>query len=1100
MITLAIDWNKAYKDIGSNYQSNLQSNTGDIDWDKAYLSINIVPNSYKARARDAQRKKEVNAVPAEKTTPVKEKQVKEKPFEDLVTKFTDTAKKNWEPILNVIPGYKAYASEVVDPGGITTGITKLQSKIHGWDTDELYKQVEEERKRHPVASTLGKVVGYVTPGVGAEKLATKALAPVLGKVGSKVAQKAIIGAATGGGMELAEGAIRGESAEDIAKRTAYGAGFGAAGDVAFYGLGKGIGAIAKKIKAVKALSNAEEKIVKETPELLNLSKQSSNVIEPVINKESALSTNLNNSSHTELKNLAIEQGINPNQTKTQLRTQLKAIEPTLETPKPKEETIAEISPLLKQKDEITATYKPSAKEPTPKEPTPKEPIPTGEVKERGFSQNIRTDMNRPDAERVMFDKDPEMYNVLNNETTLAAAQKRFNQGYEQALKDFEVTKSDLRADNVPLAKLIADEAVKRGDMQTARRVLVDISETLTTAGQYSQAAKILRESNDPATILTFVEKEVKKLNTQGSNRYGKGWKDIQLTDEELNKIGAMTGDITDDQKEQLFNELFTSISTRIPTTGREKFDAWRRMAMLFNPKTHIRNVAGNSIMAGISKISNKVAATMELGLKSEQRTKVLKVGKEFKDTASKYWQENKKSLTEGSRWELFGVNTPFAEKQTFKTKWLETLNDISKKTLEKEDVFFMKKHFTDNLAGYMQARGLKEPTQESIEYATKRAQEATFREANALAEAINKLKGTKAGLIIEAAIPFSKTPANILTTGVKYSPLGLINSAVQLILKEEPAKVIETFSKALTGTGLTMMGFYMAKNGLARGAYEQNKNVEALKQASGELPNSIITPNGSFTLDWAQPASMPFFMGVGMAESMQKNGGDYVQTAMDTLIAGGDTLINQSMLKNIKDLFGGYGSTTEKVMQLPVNYLEQAFPTVGGQLARTLDPFKRQTDYSSNTSKTITGLQAKTPELSKDLPLKRDILGQPQKYGEGVLNVIQQFISPGYIAKKSDDPIVNELNRLYESEGSDFLPRASVLKFTKDKVEYKLNNEEISEFQRVMGEYTKTELTNLIQSPGYKSMSDADKAKAIKTINDNGYEIAKQKIIDSKKK
>ena len=149
-------------------------------------------------------------------------------------------------------------------------------------------------------------------------------------------------------------------------------------------------------------------------------------------------------------------------------------------------------------------------------------------------------------------------------------------------------------------------------------------------------------------------------------------------------------------------------------------------------------------------------------------------------------------------------------------------------------------------------------------------------------------------------------------------------------------------------------------------------------------------------------------------------------------------------------------------------------------------------------SKTLTGLQAKTPRLSKDLPLKRDILGQPQKYGEGVLNAIQQFISPGYIAKKSDDPIVNELGRLYESEGSDFLPRATVYKFTKDKVDYKLTNEEVSEFQRIMGEHTKGELSTLIQSSEYNSMSDAEKAKRIKVINDDGYELAKQAIIKSK--
>lgn len=893
---------------------------------------------------------------------------------------------------------------------------KVFGKVPGGDK---YMQMKEEAKaNNKTANTLGTIAGYIAPGAAAEKVAAKSFTPALSGISSGLAKKAIMGAATGGGMELVEGAIRGDSPEALTNRVVTGAGFGAAGDVAAYGIGKGL----SKLTSKNALTQAEKALTE-------------NALEAV----------------------------------------------------PGQKVQADINTKPMPENTLKTDYtKPSTD------------VAIGEIKERGFSQNIRTDMNRPDAERAIFDKQPEFYNVLNNETTLSAAQKRFSVGYEDALKDFDATKSTLRADNVPLAKLIADEAVKRGDMQTARRVIVDISDSLTTAGQYSQAAKILRESNDPATVLTFVEREIKKLNTQGTSRYGRGWKDIQLTDDELSKIGAMNGDITDNQKEQLFGELFNSISTRIPTTAREKFDAWRRIAMLFNPKTHIRNVTGNGMMAGLSKISDTIATTMEKGLKPELRTKSFIATKEYKDLAESYWKANKKSLTEGGRWELFGVQAPFAEKQTFKTKWLESLNQISKKTLENEDVMFMKKHFTDNLAGFMQSRGLKEPTQEAVDYASRRAQEATFREANALSDAINKLKGTRGGLIIEAAVPFTKTPANILATGARYSPIGLVNSAVQLISKEAPTKVIETFSKGLTGSGLTMLGYYMAKNGLARGQYENNSKVEGLKQASGELPNSIITPQGSYSIDWAQPASIPFFMGVGMADSLKKSGDDYAQAGLDALIAGGDSLINQSMLKNIKDLFGGYGSTTEKFAQLPLNYLQQALPTAAGQITRIQDPLKRQTDYTSTMSKMLTGLQAKTPGMSTKLPLKRDILGQPQKYGEGALNVIQQLISPGYIAKKSDDPIIKELNRLYGSEGADFLPRAAVYKFTKDKADYKLTNEEVSEFQRVMGEYTKGKLTELMRSPGYSSMDDVQKAKEIKGINDDGYELAKQTIINGR--
>ena len=164
--------------------------------------------------------------------------------------------------------------------GSLAGLEKLTADKNNEAYKEYVKKREEAKKLHPVASTVGTVAGYLLPGMAAEKVVGKALAPMLGGIGSKVAQKAITGAVTGGGMEMIEGTIRGESAEDIANRTVAGAGFGAAGDVAFYGAGKGISAIANKLKAGKALTKAETEIVKNSPELLpKISKESKNISE-----------------------------------------------------------------------------------------------------------------------------------------------------------------------------------------------------------------------------------------------------------------------------------------------------------------------------------------------------------------------------------------------------------------------------------------------------------------------------------------------------------------------------------------------------------------------------------------------------------------------------------------------------------------------------------------------------------------------------------------------------------------------------------------------------------------------------------------------------
>lgn len=121
---------------------------------------------------------------------------------------------------------------------------------------QQYRETQNTKIENPVASTIGTIGGYVIPGIGAEKLATKALTNVLPKIGSNIGKRALIGGTAGGGMELAEGLIRGENAGDIAKRTAIGTGLGAIGEVA-------IGGILSKLRTGKTLNQVEKQTLEE---------------------------------------------------------------------------------------------------------------------------------------------------------------------------------------------------------------------------------------------------------------------------------------------------------------------------------------------------------------------------------------------------------------------------------------------------------------------------------------------------------------------------------------------------------------------------------------------------------------------------------------------------------------------------------------------------------------------------------------------------------------------------------------------------------------------------------------------------------------------
>ena len=43
----------------------------------------------------------------------------------------------------------------------------------------------------------------------------------------------------------------------------------------------------------------------------------------------------------------------------------------------------------------------------------------------------------------------------------------------------------------------------------------------------------------------------------------------------------------------MLDKIYQNVADRVPAKWKDKWNAWRYMAMLFNPRTHIRNIVGN---------------------------------------------------------------------------------------------------------------------------------------------------------------------------------------------------------------------------------------------------------------------------------------------------------------------------------------------------------------------------------------------------------------------------------------------------------------------------------------------------------------------------
>lgn len=108
-------------------------------------------------------------------------------------------------------------------------------------------------------------------------------------------------------------------------------------------------------------------------------------------------------------------------------------------------------------------------------------------------------------------------------------------------------------------------------------------------------------------------------------------------------------------------------------------------------------------------------------------------------------------------------------------------------------------------------------------YAIKEAQAATYRDANSLAEGLNRLQRraeTSAGktvgatgVLIEGVMPFKKMPMNIAKQEVNYSSIGILKGTYELISKVrggdiQISQIVDSFAKGLTGTGAMLLGCF----------------------------------------------------------------------------------------------------------------------------------------------------------------------------------------------------------------------------------------------------------------------------------------------------
>lgn len=592
----------------------------------------------------------------------------------------------------------------------------------------------------------------------------------------------------------------------------------------------------------------------------------------------------------------------------------------------------------------------------------------------------------------------------------------------------------------------------------------------------------------------------------------------------------------------------------------DKVNAWRYFAMLGNTRTHARNIIGNEAMGLVTGAKDVTATLIEHAVIRDKndRTKAVllptKADNELLSAAYKYANESRyRQLTDNSRFNvksgIEGEKTVFKNRVAEKARlannagleesdysgtfgelavikeiggkpgeWAGRIMEKANKAGENGKVGFagLRAQFARSMAQQMKAKGISadiltstDPKDIAIvermaDTAVADAQRATFHEdSNTASWLSDKTMPNGVRKFLDAELPFTKTPINIVKQAARYSPMGIVKTATVDAYNLSKGnitinKFVDNLAMGLTGTGIALAGAWLADSGILFVPDKDDKK-QSFNEMQGKQGYSIIIDGKSYTIDWLAPAALPLLMGASIAKEAKQEGFGFDNIA-DSISSLADPMIETTMLSSLSDTLESirYSESGSDIFSTLLvggitNYGGQFVPTALGQVARSQDEHRRS-NKSFASSKT--GKQAeyfmrkqinKIPGLGEaldDLDLYEnadyvDAWGRKQENGGLAYNAL----SPGYLRDVDTTRADQYIDDLYNGVGSEaVLPNVS-----SSKADVELTPDSYEKYATEKGQ---TQAALIDELAGQEYISDMP-AEVQKKIVSDLYSVAK---------
>lgn len=752
------------------------------------------------------------------------------------------------------------------------------------------------------------------------------------------------------------------------------------------------------------------------------------------------------------------------------------------------------------------------------------------------------------------------YDVVTDRSAVQQAQAKIaRDGWREVANSF-IAKSELgqRITKADTAEAISayNLAISEGDHKAAFELATAIADAAHDSAQMVQAMNLMNRLTPEGRLLTLRrlvdrmnDRAARQNRTPRQNTADSG--DVEGA--RVDYIDKVTGFTlsdelatnylmaeTDAERAAAWDAITTSIADQIPSTFREKANFWRYTSMLTNPTTHIRNIMGNAIQFGARKIKDGIGTAIERAVIKDQsqRTKAVNVDKDRKDFAKGQYETDQSAAMGSGKYSdttAAGIEREIQSKRKMfrgedvLSRAVQGIGDLNSRALDYEDVIFNRAAYVDSFAQALQAKGVTAAeahagtraadVEAARAYAIEEAQKATYRNTTALSEMLSKRGRYDASdniaerglsFVTDALLPFRKTPANILTTGLDYSPIGLGKGIKEAMFDVKSGKctaadAVDSIASGLTGTGIFALGAYLAAEGLLHIRAGDDDKEEAFEKSMGGQDYAIQIGDKSYTLDWALPAAMPLFAGAASEKSYEKGGGTFV-SFVDAIKNIGSVIWETSMLSALNDLVSYWSYADDPgaylISKAASSYAGQYIPTIGSKAASVFDDTVRKSyveegsgQVASDVNYFLQGAAKKVPGARNQLQPMVDMWGNEVSNGSAPERVFQSFLSPGFLKAQDNSPATQEIRRLAKATGdSTVYPAAAEKSYTVRGETRTLTSEEYTRYAKAMGQTRKELVEAAVKLPAYKSMSNAEKADYIQNVYKYARETARQQV------